>query len=93
MPRNDPRIPNSKETKRKKSESAFKRWNKMTPEEEIRFRKRKSAAMVEHWKKFTKEERHAIARKRAVTYMTNRLRTLGKSESEIQELVKERYGE
>jgi hypothetical protein len=87
------RGPNSPETRRKKSESAQRRWDEMKPETEIRLRKQKSKGMRLHWKKFTKEERHIIGMRGAVSRFKTKLRKLGTDEAEIEALVKERYSE
>ena len=85
------RKPNSPETKQKKSESAKRRWDTMSPEYEIRFRKKKSAGMRKHWKKFTREERKRIGMKAAATKFRKKLELLGYGEEEIQAMVKEKY--
>lgn len=86
-----PRGPNSPEIKAKKSASAKKRWDNMSPEVEIKFRKRKSAGMKKHWKKFTKEERHTIGMKGAIGRLRTRLKKLEVPEDEIEAIVREKY--
>jgi len=81
------------EVRKKMSDSAKKRWDRMTPKQEIAFRKRRSLGMKKYWKKKTKAERKAIALKMRKTWSLRVLRGKGLSEEEIAKIMKERYGE
>ena len=51
----------SEKTKKVISEKVQKRWDEMTPEEEIAFRKARSKGMKRAWKRKSKEEKAAMS--------------------------------
>jgi hypothetical protein len=82
----------TEETKKKMAEAAKKRWDTLTPKEEIAFRKKRSKGMKRAWARKSKDELAQIGVRMSARKKAFYMKEQGVSEEEVDKFLVQEYG-